>query len=408
MCKTTKGAQSAAGSAVLGIQPNVATGGGGGGGGGGTLPGPDPEAATPAALFGQPDFSPQLTLIAQASPTDNGFIALALQFHQNSGLNPVTVASIEDIVEILGDPARSGTGIINRMRIVSHVFFDTTGLQQPVNMMLKFLKTGVKPTLKRHFLGFSASGIEGLKSMMTFEVTSFSNTTRFFFDGDASTIISFLRPVHNAIVDLVPVDPLGEPSSQDFKDFFLICASKWALSRNVLSNAGQTSAIQAAYDVLLADVVARIQNTIPVGQLNTLSSAIIGFGNSHTLTHQTPFNPAEYAQNVTAAVAAIAGNAFNTKLNTARLRFNQNSKIDIRGCQVGRDTDFLSAIQSFFGTSVTVRPAVSGPRWFQHFNTIGNITGLNSNARVVGLHGSGFPPYSASSVLQFLDNWAII
>ena len=139
MCKTSKGAQSAAGSAVLGIQPNVATGGGGGGGGGGTLPGPDPEAATPAALFGQPDFAPQLTFIVQASPADNGFIALALQFHQNSGLNPITINSIEEIVDILGDSTRSGTGIINRMRIVSHVFFDSSGLRQPVNMMLKFL-----------------------------------------------------------------------------------------------------------------------------------------------------------------------------------------------------------------------------------------------------------------------------
>ena len=186
----------------------------------------------------------------------------------------------------------------------------------------------------------------------------------------------------------------------------MICASKWALSRGAIPDAGQTAAIQQAYDVLLADTVSRISSTIPAPQLTTLSNAITGFGNSHSVTHQTPFNPAEYAQNVSAAVAAINGNAFTTKLNAARQRFNQNSKIDIRGCQVGRDPDFLSAIQSFFGTNATVRPAVSGPRWFQHFNTIGNITGLNSNARVVGLHGSGFPPYSASRVLQFLDNWA--
>jgi len=399
MCKSTKGTQAAANAGVMGIQPNT-TGNTNAGNG----PGADPEASTDQPIFGGPDYAPQLTFIAQATPTDNGFIALANQFHQNSGLNPTTISSIEEVVDILGDSARSGTGIINRIRIVSHVFFDNSGMQQPINMMLPFLSGGVRPALKRHFAGFAGSAINALKSMMTFETTSFSNTSYFIYKDPASTIISYLRPAQNAILNLVPTDGLGEPTG-DFTDFFLICGSKWALAENVIPDAGQAATIGQAYDILLADVISRIKNTIPEPQLQTIVGAITGLGSNHVLNFQTPHNPANYAQNLSAAIAAIHNNAFQTKLTRARSRINQNSKIDIRGCQVGRDTEFLQAIQSFFGTSQTVRPAVSGPRWYQHFNAIGNITGLNSNARVVTLNNSGFSPYSATQVTQALNNW---
>lgn len=399
MCKTTKGTQAAANGGVINVPPNTVPGGNGGPG-----PGVDPETSTDQPIFGLPDYAPQLTLIAQASPTDNGFIALANQFHQNSGLNPVTISSIEEVVDILDDSTRSGTGVINRLRIVSHVFFDSSGLQQPINMMLPFLSGGVRPALKRHFTGFAGTRINALKAMMTFEVNTFTNTTHFIYRDPASTIISYLRPAQNTILNLVPTDALGEPTGE-FNDFFLICGSKWALAENAITSSSQTSTINQAYDILLEDIISRLRNTVSEPQLQTLVAASTGLGSNHVLNFQTPHNPANYAQNLSAAITAINGNAFQTKLNRVRARFNQNSKIDIRGCQVGRDTEFLQAIQSFFGTSQTVRPAVSGPRWFQHFNPIGNITGLNSNARVVTLNNTGFSPYSATQVTQALNSW---
>lgn len=402
MCKTTKGNQTAAAPDNVRTARRT-TGGPGGGGGGG--PGPDPEAGTAAPVFGEPDYAPQFTFIAQATPGDNGFIALANTFHQNSGLAPKTVTSVEQVLDLLQDNAQTGTGVINRIRIVSHVFFDPSGQGNPTNMMLPFLNGGVRPSLRRHFEGFAGTSMDGLKSMMTFEVGTFTNTTIFIYRDDASHVMNALRPAQNAILASVPTDALGEPTGE-FRDFFLICGSKWALSQGALSNVNARNALDQAYDLLLADVVSRIRSTIPEAQLNTLRDAILALGGTHVAQTQTPFDPAKYATNLNAALTAVQGNAFLTKLNHVRARFNQNSKVDIRGCQVGREPEYLQAIQRFFGTNTTVRPTVSGPQWFQHFNAIGNITGLNNNAGVTGLFNSGFSPYSATQIRSFLDDWA--
>jgi hypothetical protein len=401
MGKTSKGTQAASQGRLKQIQPN----GAGGAGGGGGAAGPDPEALTASPIFGEPDYAPDLTFIQQAAPNDNGFIAIALQFHQNSGLSPRTVQSIEEMVNVLSDPAQSGTGIINRIRIVSHVFFDPSGIGNPTNMMLRFLTAGVRPSLKRHFNGFAGTSMDALKSMMTFEVGTFTNTTHFITTDSSMLLMNHLKPTHNAILALVPTDALGEATGE-FDDFFKICGSKWTLQRGAIPNASVTTSLQQAYDLLLADVVSRIRSTIPEPQLNTLRDAILNLGNSQSINIQTPHNLAEYGQNLAAALTAIQGNGFLTKLNRVRQRINRNSKIDIRGCQVGRDPEFLQAMQKFFGTNATVRPAVSGPQWFQHFNAIGNITGLNSNALIGTLFNNGFAPYSAVQVRQHFENWA--
>ena len=400
MCSTTTGNQTAA--APNSVRTARRTSGGPGGGGG---PGPDPEASTAPPIFGQPDYAPQHTFIAQATPGDNGFIALANTFHQNSGLDPKTVASVEQILDLLDNSSQTGSGIVNRIRIVSHVFFDPSGQGNPTNMMLPFLNGGVRPSLRRHFEGFAGTSMEGLKSMMTFEVVTFTNTTIFIYADDASHVMNALRPAQNAILASVPTDALGEPTAE-FRDFFLICGSKWALTRGVITNVAARNALNQAYDLLLADVVSRIRSTIPEAQLNTLRDAILALGSTHGAVTQTPSDPANYATNLNAALTAVQGNAFLSKLNRVRQRFNGNSKVDIRGCQVGREPEYLQAIQRFFGTSATVRPTVSGPQWFQHFNAIGNITGLTDNNHVATLFNSGFAPYSAAQIRSFLDDWA--
>ncbi len=272
-------------------------------------------------------------------------------------------------------------------------------------MMLPFLNGGVRPSLRRHFEGFAGTSMEGLRSMMTFEVGTFTNTTIYIYRDDASHVMNALRPAQNAILASVPTDALGEPTGE-FRDFFLICGSKWALAQGALSNAAATTALGQAYDRLLSDVVSRIRSTIPEAQLNTLRDAILALGSGHVAGVQTPFDPVSYATNLNAALTAVQGNAFLTKLNSVRQRFNRNSKVDIRGCQVGREPEYLQAIQRFFGTNATVRPTVSGPRWFQHFNAIGNLTGLQNNAGVANLFNSGFAPYSAAQIRSFFNDWA--
>jgi hypothetical protein len=405
MGSTTKGTQTASQDRVRQIQPNSSSGGGGTPGGGGSTP--DPEASTAAPLFGQPDYAPQITFIAQASPTDNGFIALANEFHQNSGLAPKTVSSIEEIIDILNNPSLSGSGVINRMRIVSHVFFDDQNLVSPTNMMIRFLSGGTRLALKRHFNGFAGTNAEALRSMMTFEVPGSPITTTLYIHHSAvAPILSALPSSLASIISQIPTDLAGEPMG-DFLDFIKLAASKWALQQGAINNVDAATAAQNGYDFLLADVIGRLRNNpLTEAQLNTLKNAIINLGSGVIASTATPNNPQNYAMNVNAALAAVQGNAFRTKLNQARQRFNRNSKIDIRGCQVGRDQEFLQAIQRFFGTNATVRPAVSGPRWFQYFNAISNITGLNNNNRVSQLYNSGFAPYTATQTRQQFGPWA--
>jgi hypothetical protein len=396
MCKTTKGTQTANQDKLRQIPPNGSTDSG--------TPSSDPEASTAAPIFGEPDYAPQYTFIVRAAANDNGFINLAVQFHQNSGLNPITnVDSIEQIVDLLNDTTQTGSGILTRIRIVSHVFFDPSNIGNPTNMRLRFLTAGVKPCLKRHFEGFANTSIDALKSMMTFEVGTFTNTTYFIYQDLASTLMIFLRPSQNTILDLVPVDGFGEPIGE-FNDFFKICGSKWVLQQGAISNTSVTSILQQAYNVLLADIVSRIRNKISEPQLNTLRDAIINLG-SRTFNIQKPNNLTEYGQNVNATLTAIQNNNFLNKLNLVRQRFDRNSKIDIRGCQIGREAGFLEAIQRFFGTNATVRPAVSGPQWLHHFNQIGSLR-PQANVNIVTLFNSGQPPYSSTKMRQFFEDWA--
>jgi hypothetical protein len=402
MGKTSKGTQTANQDRVRRI---LRAGTPGGPGGGGAVP--DQEANAPAALFGIPDHVPQYTFIAQASPADNGFIALANRFHENSGLGPKTVTSIEQILDLLNNPSETGTGIINRIRIVSHLFVDSQNLILPTNLLIPFVANSTRLSLRRHFEGFAGNQIDALKSMMTFEVAGPPvETTYYIHQGSVGPILGALRSSQAAIINQIPTDAFGEPTG-DFLELIKLAASKWALQQNVITNAAVAGAANNGYDVLLADVILRLRNNpLTETQLTTLRNLIIGLGNSLGLSFAAPARPNDYATNITATLTATAGNAFQTKLNQARQRFNRNSKVDIRGCQVGRDPAFLQAIQRFFGTSETVRPSVSGPRWFQHFNQIGNITGLTNNARVLTLYNSGFSPYSAVQTRQQFEAWA--
>lgn len=404
MCKSTKGTQSGTTARLLDIRKEAAGGGGGNGGGGGSVT--DAEAGLPGPIFGAPDFAPQHTFIAQATPTDNGFIATANQFHTLSGLSPRTVVSVQDMVEKLADPTETGSGTLNRIRLVTHSFFDDSGLGDPTNMKLPFLTGGTRSTLKRHFDGFAQGPIAGLKAMMTFEVGTFTNTTIFIHAGSGSDILGALGSAHAAIVAKFPRDALGD-LGEPFNEFVRLCGSVMALNRGAMSqaaSAGAVTALRAAYGRLIDDAIPRLAPTITAAEAGTIRSAIEAV-TSGTIATQTPFGPADYAVNLERALAVTANNTFQTTLAAVRQRLNQASKVDIRGCQVGRDPDFLRAVRRFFGTDATRRPTVSAPQWFQHFVPIGHVS-ARTNAHVATLHASGPPGFAAQLVRDSLAAWA--
>ena len=57
---------------------------------------------------------------------------------------------------------------------------------------------------------------------------------------------------------------------------------------------------------------------------------------------------------------------FRKDLERARRRFKRSSAIDLRGCRIGSNQDYLRAVQRFF-SAPSQRPKVSASKWFQFF-----------------------------------------
>jgi hypothetical protein len=394
---TKKGTQAAGRRVVQAIQPNASGGGPGG------APGPDAEANSAPPIFGQPDFYPDLTFIAHAGDEANpvGFTFQARAFHTASGCNPVMVDSIEDIVTRLA----AGAGFINRLRIVSHVFVDPAAQIPEANMMIPFLSGGpqvrVLPSLMEHFAAYAQSDLQGLRAMMVFRTAVGSvEVSPYIHRGDLSTVLSQVTGPAAALVAAVPRDAFGEPGDPLFVDFFRLIASKSAVIRPAFSPTDRAS-VSDAYDRLIADVLPRLPGSTTAAERGTMRDGVAAVS---ITAWREPRSLPEYALAVRAALGVLGAPTFASRLARVRQRFNRNSKVDIRGCQIARQPGFLEAIQAFFGTSPTVRPTVSGPEWFQHFNPIGHITGLTPAG--IDPIAAGSQGYSASEVTSHLNDWA--
>ncbi|SHM62063.1 hypothetical protein SAMN05444266_109219 [Chitinophaga jiangningensis] len=403
MCKSSKGTKTAnpALEEKRKIKPATDSGGGGGNGGGGNGSGggsPNQEAGSPPAIIYEPDFAPQLTFIAYG-PSD-GFIKVAKKYHTQAGLNPVDVTSFEDMVMKLSQD----TGLINRMRIVSHVYVSTDVLDDPANMKLPFLQGASRNSLKRYFTGFAGTPMEALRAMMTFEYTSFSDLTIYICQNTGGEVmISAKNAGNSTIFNKIPTDPLGEPTSAQMNDFLRICMSKWLISKQPAQP--HYAAFNQAYDLLLADVMPKLVGTLTAAELNTIRDAIMAIA-AASFKEASPGKPAIFAADLIKAIAVIQAGTFQAKLKDVRKRFDKNSKIDIRGCQIGRDQEFLKAIQLFFGMDAVNRPAVSGPEWYQHFNALAPAP-QQDDGNIKSLYNSGISgEYTSAEMQAFFNKWA--
>jgi hypothetical protein len=401
--KTKRGTRAVNNATVQAIPPNAAAPGSGTPGSGGTT-GADQEAGAAGPIFGDPDFFPQLTFIAQRND-DMGaaqFTGQAFAFHRASGCKPQSATSIEAIINALGN----GTGLINRLRIVSHVFVDPAAAVPEANMMIPFLEgggpVGILPALKEHFAGYAVSDLAGLREIMRFRAPGPSGIelTPYFHSGPIGPILSQVTGPAAALIAAVPTDPFGEPNDPLFGDFFKCAASKRPLLASHLGAADKVT-VQDAYDRLLADVLPRLPGPSTAADRATMRDAVAAV---LPTAFRDPKHPAEYAANVRQAIRALGGPTFASRLALARQRFSQFSKVDVRGCQVGRDPDFLAAIQALFGTSPTVRPSVSGPDWYQHYNPIGRVTGLTANQ--IDTVAAGVAGYPAPEIMNQFSGWA--
>ncbi|AGW90323.1 hypothetical protein [Cupriavidus sp. DF5525] len=415
---TTRRNQTGNTTALQGIPPNTPGGSGtpGGGGGGTAVNRPAPAPTGPAPLLGEPEFIPQHTFISAAQPNDNGFIANALNFHNNVSLRPRTVGSIEEILELLANPAETGSGVLDRIRIVSHFFVPDPGEpDQPSNMGINFLRNGGRGALKRFFEGFAQSSIAGLRALLVFDLVG-GQSALTIFNSPETLVLSAVRAAgQGAAVDAV-FPPAGTPSDNK-KEFVILHAARWVLAHGMsgIADATLRANLTSAYDLLLTDLRPRLiaaPDNVPGPQLDALAAAIAGLANLGGAQVVSPANLARYAANVAAGLAAFAGDAFRNKMLAVRPRFDRFTTIDIRGCRAGTDMAYLAAVQAFFGRTGSVRPVVTAPNFFQRFNQISATTmhgqppqGLA--ATINGLHNSGIPPtYTAAQVRTQFGVWA--
>lgn len=135
--------------------------------------------------------------------------------------------------------------------------------------------------------------------------------------------------------------------------------------------------------IALSDVIkARIPSTTAtVAQLNAFRTALEGLDlNKSGVSGWMGMTAPQFVE-MTAANQAMGSN-FRTKLNHFRglMKASNASKIDVRGCLVGKTQSFVTLLRNFWGTSSN-KPTVTAPEWFQVFGQ--NLT-LRTNSTIYG------------------------
>ena len=100
--------------------------------------------------------------------------------------------------------------------------------------------------------------------------------------------------------------------------------------------------------------------------LTTVNIADLEVGSHHyKLTSFVPDN-VNFFPTLENAARAV-NDDFHAKVVQMRKRFTATSAIDIRGCRVGDDSDYLFAIRELFSKPQNPGLSVTGPVWFQSF-----------------------------------------
>ncbi len=396
-----------------------------------------PSSGVGGGSMGSPEHVPEHTYIAVASPTDNGFIAEATEYHTIYGLNPVTVNSIEHLVELLA----GSTSSLSRIRIVSHVFFPDPGdPPAPTNMNLVFF-TGQprgRGFPQAWFYKFGISDEEGLDALFQ----------------------SLLEANHNLMSPLfsVPINTNGGVESLD-RAVILALRNKFNSSTTptasaLLSPFGLTGStaqptgdlrtlVQLITDLFaineFSDIHLRDDATTPVDHPLSASQITIlrNFINNRITELQqsleTPTRTIAHMQDLQQEITSLAlsdfpvglgafpdftiytnveqhffqnHDDFRSNLAIVKNRFSSDSVIDIRGCRVAADPglEYLHALKEFFGNSGD-EPTVTGPEWFQSFSTLGFID-RSSEGQIDSIYNSGNSGLSRDDVRSEYETWS--
>lgn len=365
MCKSTKGTQTASANRLPDIAPNSATGSGGGGGT------PPPPAN---AFGGFQEHVPDAVYISTAGTA--AFLQSANRFYSYFGLQPQNITSIENLVQILSNPAN--TTNYRRLLIVSHA--------HPRGMIIPFFTGGVNGTNKEVFRAFARSDLDGLKALTPFDPPLFD------WDSVFSGAMTNIRgnAAHTAALTPFGLQTSGTPSG-DLREFFRQCFDYVFVSTPGHVKNSSNGNISAAQRNIFARFVGEIANqvgkkivgttiagtVINAGHISALKSMLTGLSLTNDLDADSTYVMSAYAADnmnyyptLDNAARAVQDN-FHQKIVQMRQRFTPTSAIDIRGCRAGDDPDYLTAMREFFDRPDDPRLTASAPRWFQSYPTLG-------------------------------------
>lgn len=242
-----------------------------------------------------------------------------------------------------------------------------------------------------------------------------------------SAILDALRASNPAVLVPFALNTSGTPASGEEENFFLICSDllfvalvtsnpskgMLKLNNNDLS-AQQRSDLNDSIQIIFNAIKARLvaSTSITDIQLTALRSAILGLSmadlNLHTLGGVNfpslglqPFSATFDLFQLLRSTNTAIGNSFRARLDTLRARFDEHSWIDVRGCRIGQDRDYLVALRDFFGVSEH-QPSVSGATWYQSFPSAG-FQPLNTEAQVDHLFDNGSAAHSTRQIQDTFD-----
>jgi hypothetical protein len=377
---------------------------------------------------GTPEVAPDITFIAKASPDDKGFLAQATTYHATFGLNPQVGNSFEDIVRILA----TANAPIPRLRIVSHFSLDPKAITAQVFIPLFDNQSTAKgdPYLhtERWHFEYAASDAAGL--LAYFQNEALPQEKSGFLSG---LLKEFDRPgsgakeitLHAALFKALTTK--GDPSLAPFKfkatgpagaalTLFQWAGDLFALDHMKLEAKGDhpvvaavtlSPAIITAFKAFVRAQIDKLKTTsgVMVGaNVDALVTAVTALGISdlpapggrtslNTLTYTLP---STFLQDHT---------TLRNNLTKVRARL-KDAVIDVRGCRIGQDKDYMRAMRTFFGAAGH-EPAVTGPVWLQSFGPKGEL-GAGNEFTIDTLFKSGHPPFNltGADVQRGYQDWS--
>ncbi len=328
---------------------------------------------------------PDKTYTSTQGLVQNGpdpYVQDALEYHQKWGYNPIQVGSIEAIAKDLAQ----GDTPLKRIRIVSHA--SASGLfmefaQGGGNLVLEGELTAldedeaVAAAVEPHLQYVNANALAGFRKVFVRDRSELSARLGIKNEGiDSAELKSFFKwlATRKRVQDIPGISTPDRQLLLPAVEQHLSAARSAARALQVPVPTGGGADATAGGEAATQPAFARADLT----ELESLFGQI-GFrwdplvGNSDNL--------AKVLKRARATHAAFSERSLEDNQSKVQDRFDTNSVIEIRGCSLGQNENYLKAVQSFFGSSA-IAPAVNAPDWYQYFGRVGYSEVEDSEARI--------------------------